>query len=271
MNAEELIPSGLLEAYVLGEGTGEERAFVERMAREHAEVKAELEAIERALEAHAFATAVQPPDRVRAAVLQRIAPTPAAGEGRVIPLAPERPVQRSNFWAAAAVVALLASAVANFFLYGELRQVRGRLASIEQEREVLAQELQVQKASYQRSSDDLAVLMDPALQLVTLNGMGEAKEAKARIYWDPKTRTVHMGPATLPPAPKGKQYQLWAIVDGQPVDAGMMPLVDDGAKVHRMKDIGPAQAFAVTLEQEGGVASPTLEAMVLMGTTGTSS
>lgn len=271
MNAEELIPSGLLEAYVLGEGTGEERAFVERMAREHAAVKAELEAIEKALEAHAFATAVQPPERVRAAVMKQVgAPSDTSG-ARVLPLAPEPAPQRFNLWAAAAVVALLASAVANFFLYGELRQVRGRLASIEQEREILAQELQVQKASYQRSESDMAVLMDPALRMVALNGMGEAKDAKARIYWDPVARTVHMGPATLPPAPEGKQYQLWAIVDGKPVDAGMMPLVDDGAKVHRMKDIGPAQAFAVTLENVGGVASPTMEAMVLMGATEASS
>ena len=47
-----------------------------------------------------------------------------------------------------------------------------------------------------------------------------------------------------------------------------MPLTDEGAHLHLMKDAGPPQAFAVTLEKVGGVPAPTLKAMVLMGQSG---
>ena len=63
---------------------------------------------------------------------------------------------------------------------------------------------------------------------------------------------------------KDKQYQLWAIIDGKPIDAGMMDIEAPGA-IHKMKSITGAQAFAVTLEKKGGSANPTMNAMYLMG------
>lgn len=69
--------------------------------------------------------------------------------------------------------------------------------------------------------------------------------------------------AQLPQAPEGFQYQLWAIVDGAPVDAGLLEGLEDW---QNMKDIsGEAVAFAITLEPEGGSASPTMEEMVVIG------
>lgn len=265
MNAQELIASGALETYVLGECTPEERALVERMRASDAEVRAELESIELALEAHARSAAQAPPVRVRAAVMQAI-----GAENKVRPMtsvAPAAP-NRFNWLAAASIGALLLSGVGNWMQWSKLRQVRERLAGLENERSVLAEQLEIHQASLTASQSELAVLMAPAMRMVQLNGMGNASQATARIYWDPNSREVHMGPATLPAPPQGMQYQLWAIVDGQPVDAGMMPLAEDGAHLHRMKDIGPAQAFAVTLEKAGGVPAPTLTAMVLMGQTG---
>jgi anti-sigma-K factor RskA len=265
MNAQEIIASGALEAYVLGEGTTEERALIERMRTTDADVRAELEAIEVALEAHARSISKAPPVRVRAAVMGAI-----AAETRVRPMtpAPQSSAQRFNWLAAASIGALLLSGVGNWMQWSELRQVRERLAGSENERTVLAEQMEVQKASLTASENELAVLTDPSVRMVELAGTDNAPKAKARIYWDPASREVHMGVATLPAPPAGMQYQLWAIVDGLPVDAGTMPLTDDGTRLHRMKDIGPAQAFAVTLEKAGGVPAPTLTAMVLMGQTG---
>lgn len=265
MNAQELIASGVLEAYVLGESTPEERALIERLRATDAEVRAELESIELALEAHARTVSQVPPARIRAAVMGSI----GAG-GNVRPMAPvtPAPASRFNWLAAASIGALLLSGLGNWMQWSELRQVRERLTGLENERTVLAGQLETHRASLSASQSELAVLMAPAMRMVQLNGMGNTPQATARIYWDPNSREVHMGPASLPAPPKGMQYQLWAIVEGQPVDAGMMPLTDDGAHLHRMKDIGPAQAFAVTLEKAGGVPAPTLSAMVLMGQTG---
>ena len=67
----------------------------------------------------------------------------------------------------------------------------------------------------------------------------------------------------MPQPSQGKQYQLWALVDGKPVDAGMVDA--NCTTVCKMKNIPKAQAFAITLEKAGGSPSPTMEAMYVFG------
>ncbi|RZM21613.1 MAG: cupin domain-containing protein [Pedobacter sp.] len=59
-NWQELIDSGLLELYVLGQVNAEEALFVEKMALAHSQVKWELEEIGLAMERYAQANAVEP-------------------------------------------------------------------------------------------------------------------------------------------------------------------------------------------------------------------
>ena len=70
---------------------------------------------------------------------------------------------------------------------------------------------------------------------------------------------------SLPAAPAGRQYQLWAIVNGQPLDAGM--LRDTKMQVQQMKAFAQADAFAITLEKSGGSPTPTMSALYVMGKT----
>jgi len=66
----------------------------------------------------------------------------------------------------------------------------------------------------------------------------------------------------LPQPAAGKQYQLWAIVDGVPVDAGLLETNAPVAFV-KMKNIPKAQAFAITLENTGGNKTPTMPIYVV--------
>ena len=226
MNAEELIRSGLLGAYVLGQASPEEAALVERMRASAPDVRAELDAVEQALEEQAMRTAIAPAPQVKAAIMERIALEARPNATPVIPIQPA--ASRSFNWlAAASIAALLLSAGMNFMQYRELHAVRGELARLENDRSVLAEELQVQRASMERTQQQLAVVMDPRAEMVVLNGMGAAEGKKARIYWDRAASAVHFDPLTLPAPPEGMQYQLWALVDGQPVDAGVVGLPGD--------------------------------------------
>ena len=264
MNAEELIRSGLLEAYVLGQASPEEAMLVERMRASDPGVRAELEAIELALEEQAMRTAVAPAAGVKASIMERIAVEARSNGTPVIPIQPA--VARSFNWlAAASVTALVLSAGMNYMQYRELHEVRNELVRLENDRSVLAQELQVQRTSMERTQQQLAVVMDPRAEMVVLNGMGAAEGKKARIYWDKAASVVHFDALAMPAPPEGMQYQLWALVDGQPVDAGMVELSQDTTGLQRMKDVPDAQAFAVTIERAGGSPAPTLTAMVLLG------
>ncbi|MFN3874686.1 MAG: anti-sigma factor domain-containing protein [Flavobacteriales bacterium] len=264
MTSEEIIRDGLLEAYALGQLSGADALAVQAALRADAALRQELERIELALERAALEQAVAPAPHVKAR-LQEAVWSERRSAPRVIALGSDGARARWNWLAAAATIALLLSAGLNIAMLLQLREARKELARMNEERSVLAEELRVQRASLADAQRMLAVVGDPRLKVVSLAGTGSAPGALARVYWDPEASSVHIGALRLPAPPPGKQYQLWAIADGQPVDAGTIPLGAQPGAIHAMKAIGRAQAFAVTLEEEGGRPTPTLEAMVLVG------
>lgn len=265
MTAEEIIASGLLEAYVLGDGSPGERSLVEQARATEPAVRAELDSLEEMLEKHAGTQAVTPSADRKRAVLDAIGPE----KGKIIPMSSgAKAAPRMNWLAAAAIGGLLLSGAANYKLYDELNTVRDRLSGLESDRAILAQELQVQQASMQEAQDQLAVVFDPTKQLIPLAGQVLDPKAAARIFMDTQTSEVYIDVVSLPTPPPGKQYQLWAQVDGKMVDAGLLDIADNGLKLQRMKTMPNAKAFGVTLEKEGGSAEPTLSALYLFGPVG---
>jgi anti-sigma-K factor RskA len=101
-----------------------------------------------------------------------------------------------------------------------------------------------------------------------MKGVAKSPESMAMVYWNTESKEVFIELKSLPVPEEGKQYQLWAIVDGKPVDAGMITLSEEESSLHRMKDFESAQAFAITLEKQGGSPTPTLSEMYVMGSVG---
>jgi hypothetical protein len=99
---------------------------------------------------------------------------------------------------------------------------------------------------------------------IELKGVENHPDMLADVYWH-TSKKVFLEIKNLPAAPTGKQYQLWAIVDGKPIDMGMYD-PKNKSKVQAMKSVEIPQAFAITLEKEGGNPTPTMEEMYMMGT-----
>ena len=108
----------------------------------------------------------------------------------------------------------------------------------------------------------MRVIENPDVKTITLKGVTGKENNLAAVYWDTKTKEVYLLPTKMDSTPSDKQYQLWAIVDGKPVDAGVFADCDGLCK---MKKIPNAQAFAITLEKKGGSPAPTLSAMYVLG------
>jgi hypothetical protein len=120
-----------------------------------------------------------------------------------------------------------------------------------------------QGVEYNRSLANL--YRNPDYKTIRMAGLPKSPESSVAALWNQKTNEVLLDVQNLPAAPQGKQYQLWTIVDGKPVDMGMVDNQFFG-KVLKMKNSKPgAVAFAITLEKEGGVPSPTMEEMYVMG------
>jgi cell division protein FtsB len=85
------------------------------------------------------------------------------------------------------------------------------------------------------------------------------------VFWSPVNQQTLITDASLPALPADKQYQLWGLDHGKPLDAGVFDpqaLKDGNLQV---KSIASAQAFAVTVEPKGGSAQPTMSTLTLMG------
>ncbi|MGV3767205.1 MAG: anti-sigma factor [Chitinophagaceae bacterium] len=274
MNTQEYISSGIVESYVLGLASQEEAAEFERACDTYPEVRAAREAFELSLEQQLLANAVPPPagllDDIFAAAGINNQPTTVEidpnGSPRFPedPVAPQTPVVKMQkapsfgWMAAAAMILLIGSAALNFYLYRQYEGVKAEQAALaSQNKEVMDRIAEAEQS--------LALLKDPANLPVIMNGVGNSPDAKATVYWNTNTKDVYLLVNNLPVPEAGKQYQLWALVDGKPVDAGVFEVDPAGNLVTKMKNIPHAQAFAVTLEKKGGSPTPTLTAMYVMG------
>jgi anti-sigma-K factor RskA len=113
----------------------------------------------------------------------------------------------------------------------------------------------------------IAMSDDPSWKTIKLAGQKNPNDNMV-VYWHPKQKHVMVNTTkmVLPANDKAHQYQLWALVNGKPVDLGVFDVNNDKSHILvNMKEIGTAQAFAVTLEQRGGSPTPTMEQMMVMG------
>lgn len=167
---------------------------------------------------------------------------------------------------AAAVILLLLSTALNFYFFNQSRyysnQYRDLLA---QQTELVSnnQVLQTRMLEYEKAID---WMKDPNMAIVKMPAMPSSPDpaSATTVYWDTISKDVFLAINKLPAPAADQQYQLWALVDGKPVDAGVFD-IKDGPGMMKMKNIPRAQAFAITLEKKGGSPTPTMEKLYVMG------
>ena len=260
MDIQDIISSGLLELYATGLASSEEKAQVEAWAKQYPEVAAELKAMQLGLEDYAQANAVAPSVSVKDKLFATINAGTTFGNNNVTP-EPAKVVGIQNYWkwaAAAAVILLIGSAAMNFIYFNKFNTASNNLKQAQEQ-------MAVQSQQAKEIREDMNVVQSKFSLPVALNGLPATPDAAAKIFWMKNTGEVRIDASNLPDAPAGKQYQFWAIVDGVAVDGGLIITNDKGQKfrMQKMKSFGKAQAFAISLEKEGG--SPTPTDVVSMG------
>lgn len=173
------------------------------------------------------------------------------------------PASRRYLLAASIVFALLGIGAAGYMGY-QWQNAKEDLAHTINRNQQLVQEYNTLKNRMNRVVADVVQLKNPNNQVVTLAGLEAAPSALAMVYWNPTTGDISLSVEGLPAPPEDKQYQLWALADGKPIDAGVFDLNDQPEAVHHMKKIDRAEAFAITLEPRGGMPAPT-GAMYVLG------
>jgi anti-sigma-K factor RskA len=244
MTGKEYIESGLLESFVLGYASEQETAEIERLMQTDDAIAQEVASIRESIESYALAHARTPPEGLKEKIWSRIL---GETQGNVRSLGSSRSVPT---WAWAASIALLTSVIANVVLYKNWQKTETLLALSESQNRQTAGELDILKASYVAVNQEIRLVDSPEFKKIKVLGTPQLPDLKAVVYWNKNNQEVYLsGLSQLPTLENGKQYQLWAIVDGKPVDAG---LIDAKDSLQKFKSFANAQAFAISLEKQGG-------------------
>lgn len=268
MNTKEYISSGIIESYILGLASPEEAGILQCMMKNNAVVKTAYEEAQKDLEKLADIQAITPPSDLKSKIWNKIQNEQTAPEKPTYinrNISPEKslesvttlPFNRNwKIYAAAASLLLLISVAGNVFWMKIHSETQQEIAKLQQEK-------QSQNLALENLQQKMEIISNPQIKMVVLQGVEEHPDSKATVYWDTKTKNVYLNAENLPKAPAGMQYQLWAIADGKPISAGMYTSEKDTKTA--LAKISYAQAFAITLEKEGGSISPTMENMFVMG------
>lgn len=268
MDISSYIASGILEAYVLGEVSPQEAREVSCLSHIYPEIQQELEKLQKGLEGLAQQYRQEPPTHLKAKMLATLEGLEAA-DSDVVPVTapPSEPeaivkplFQRGYIQAIAAGLVLLAGLfVGSIMSEQEVSALKESLATLQQDQSQLQENLDAQAAQ-------LALITTPNSKIVDLAGTPNAEGSSLRVLWQPETGASYLLASNLPILADDKDYQLWALIDGKPVDLGVIPR--DKAGMIQMKMTGRADAFAVTREPKGGSVSPTLSDLMVVGEVG---
>lgn len=256
MNTEHYISTGILEAYAAGLLSDVERSAVEQHMAQHPELRSELRAIEEAQENLLMSAALPPRAEVREKLLMSLDKSTT----KSVSIAP-------LYWKLAVAASLTLAIVTSYLAYDYRQKWMSTVISFN---DLLARSQQIAE-DYNTVNNrmgqierDIAVVNSAAFTRVVMKGTANAPTASAIVYWNQRTREVYLSLQNMKELSQENQYQLWAIIDGQPVDAGVFD--SNPAGLLRMKEIGTGAAtFAVTIEAKGGKPSPTLETMQVVG------
>jgi len=274
------IESGILELYVLGQLSPGECVEVEAMAAKYPEIKQEITAIEIAMEQYAIAQAVQPAAGLDHEILKRIENIQSSNERIEDVSIPFKIPDDSNhneyqskirtlrFALVACIALLVVSVAALYSSHSKLGAAKEQIAELNSQKDQFTSTVTYMKQTNTDLQKIVAMRDDPDWKTVSLAGTAMDPNAKMIVYWHVKGNHVMMDNSkmNLPANDDAHQYQLWALVNGKPVDLGVFDVKPDTTTILvNMKGIAAAQTFAVTLEKRGGSPSPTMDQMIVAG------
>ncbi len=264
MNTKTYIESGILENYVLGLVSDSERKDVEAKASQYQEIQAELTAIEDALAIYSKQNAVPMPGGLSDKILNNI--------DRLENLEGNAKIIQASGRLMKGITALL-GLVASILIFAcvYLLNQNNNLKSQLSESDLILDTLQTKCDDIQnrltKLEDYLDITHDQNFVPIIMKGEGlnKAPQAIASVFYNQSEQKAYLEIENLPQPPPDKQYQLWAIVDGQPQNMNVFDVILGPEGFIEVPFYPNAQAFAVTLEPKGGKATPTLTEMYVIG------
>lgn len=272
MDVNQYIETGILESYAMGQASSQEQREVQCLSKIYPEIAEELKRVEAHLETFATASKRTAPASLKSSILAAIEEVDQEPAMSVVKDTQPKPAPRANIksiepkidkprfsFAAAASIILAIGLAGMYYVYASDRdENRVQIAQLKEENAA-------QSKALESVHNELVAITDPSVTQIKLVGTENYPQSVAQVYWNNETGDVILDSKYLAELPSDQQYQLWVLVDGDPVDMGMVPVEND-SELLKMKTTKAGQHFAITIEKAGGSPTPNLEQMVVFGT-----
>lgn len=279
MDIQAYISSGILESYILGTVSPQERQEVECMSHIYPEIREELQAVETALEALAMKAPITPPKHIKENLFATIENTPQEAaaeigekkevtEAKVLSLKPEK--NNTPVWKWVAAASIIGVGITSALFYNSNQKISrytAQLKEVKTENALLEKSVSELTDENKATEIQLAFLSDKNTAKIILKGTEAHPETQSTVYWNPDSKKGFITVQNLPKPPSEQDYQLWAIVEGVPVDMGVVTIDTETKTLQKIPNVANAQAFAITLEKKGGSPTPNLSQLYVIGNT----
>ncbi|HEX2605772.1 MAG TPA: anti-sigma factor [Flavisolibacter sp.] len=257
MNVKEYISSGIIESYVLGLATDSERQEFESLCAQYPEIAEARNTFELQLEEQLLKDAAPPPTHLKQVITEKLAAQLSSDTSTYSLEQPEVPVRKMNPWKWVAAASLLLMAGAAYWGYTN----QNKYKDLQAQRQQLESELAQSTAQLEQLNREAQILHNPDMKTAAMQSTTDTK-VYGMVYWDSTSSDVYLLVNNMPQTASDKQYQLWALLDNQPIDLGLIELKQQKLLI-KMKNVRNAQAFAITVEPKGGSPVPTSTPIVL--------
>ena len=239
------LDTDLLEKYLVGTTSLEESQQVERYIAMYPEVRKTYEELQENLETFAKIHALKTPEGLKTKILATIR---AQQAGR----------RRFRRYAIAATFAALVSAGSSYFFWNQNQ-------NLQQENTIVNNKIKTLEADMRSQLEDVRnqfiVINNPSTRKYMVNGNKKARELKAVAYINPVKKLSYINVRNLPNLPEDKDYQMWAEVNGEMVNLGVIREIQDKDKLMALPYAENAVGY-ITIEPKGGNHTPTVQNIV---------
>lgn len=260
MDIKEYIDSGILELYVAGALSEKESREVYEIMLKHPEVLTEVQNIEDAIVKLTAATSPSDSKLLYNTIKDKIGFT--GNEPKVITITKTNWISYTG-WAAAIVLGF-----GLLWTLNQNNQLESKLTTADIENAYLESQIEASKTSLAATQNLLNILRDKDIIAIPLDGQTVYPEAYAKVYWNKNTNNIYLDAQGLPPAPKGKVYQVWSLTLNPLIPTSLGTIDDfntDENKIFAIENTNASQAFGITLEPAGGSLSPTMDQLYTLG------